>query len=213
MSTLHLRQRLIDIAKRDVGKVEISHNRAPFIAKYWSATDIPNGMQLRYPYCSSFVAYCMREWLKDKEVLAQLQLTPETAERWRGKTAGAFVWGNTWAPGKIAAYEKEKKLRENPSYKPSPSSVQAQTFVANGQVLVINEKRDRLEGKPRQRLRLGDLIILDVSHIGIVISDSANIVSTVEGNTGANGSREGDGVWLKQRDRKDVRCFVRLMDP
>lgn len=212
MSTLHLRQRLVDIAKRDVGKVEISHNRAPFIAKYWPATDIPNGHQLKFPYCAAFVAYCIKEWLKDKEVLAQLKLTPDMAERWRGKTAGAFAWA-TWAQGRQVAAERESKLRENPNYKPSPSSVQAQTFAANQQVFIINEKRDRLEGKPRQRLRLGDLIILDVSHIGIVISDSANIVSTVEGNTGASGSREGDGVWLKQRDRKEVRSFVRLMDP
>jgi hypothetical protein len=213
MSTLHLRQRLVDIAKRDVGKVEISHNRAPWIQKLWSATDIPDGHQLRYAYCSAFVAYCMREWLNDKEVLDQLKLTPDMAERWRGKTAGAFVWGNSWAIGKIAAYEKEKKLRENPSYKPSPSSVQAQTFEANRQVLIINEKKDRLERKPRQRLRLGDLMILDVSHIGIVISDSANIVSSVEANTGSDGSRDGDGCWLKQRDRKEVRWFVRFMDP
>jgi hypothetical protein len=213
MSTLHLRQRLVDIAKRDVGKVEISHNRAPFIAKLWGATDIPNGHQLRYAYCSSGMAYCMREWLKDKEVLAQLQLTPDMAERWRCKTAGAFVWGNTWAPGKIAAYEKEKKLRENPSYKPSPSSIQAATFEANRQVYIINDKKDAEERKPRQRLRVGDIMVFDMSHVGLVTNDVGNIISTIEYNTGASGSREGDGCWAKQRDRKMARWFVRFIDP
>jgi hypothetical protein len=155
----------------------------------------------------------MREWLKDKEVLAQLQLTPDMAERWRCKTAGAFVWGTVWSPGKIAAYEKEKKLRENPSYKPSPSSVQAQTFEANRQVLLINEKQDRLAGKPRQRLRVGDFMVFDSSHIGIVENDSGNLVYTIEYNTSSSGSREGDGCWKKTRDRKEARFFVRVMDP
>jgi len=212
MSTIHLRQRLVDIAKRDVGKVEISHNRAPWLSKVWPATDIPNGMQLRYPYCAAYIAYCMREWLKDKEVLAQLKLTPDMAERWRGKTAGAFAW-ESWARSRQVAAEKEAKARENPGYKPDSKKFQSAAFDANKQIYIINEKQDRLERKPRQRLRLGDLFIFDGSHIGIVISDSANIVSTVEANTSASGSREGDGVWLKQRDRKEARFFVRFMDP
>ena len=213
MSTLELRHRLVEIARRDVGKVEISHNRAPWVQKLWSATDIPNGHQLRYPYCSAGMAYCMREWLRDRDVLAQLKLTPDMAERWRCKTAGAFVWGNAWAPGKIAAYEKEKALRQDPNYKPSPTSVQAQTFVANGQVVLINEKRDRLEGKPRQRLRVGDFMVFDSSHVGLVENDSGNLVYTLEYNTSASGSREGDGMFAKTRDRKEARFFVRVMDP
>ena len=81
MSTLELRQRLVEIARRDVGKVEISHNRAPWVQKLWSATDIPNGHQLRYPYCSAGMAYCMREWLRDRDVLAQLKLTTRFVEQ------------------------------------------------------------------------------------------------------------------------------------
>jgi hypothetical protein len=180
MSTLHLRQRLVDIAKRDVGKVEISHNRAPWIAKFWPATDYPNGHRDRAPYCASAVAYWVREWLKDKEVLAALNMTPDAAEKWRCKSAAAFAW-NTWAV--------KKKL------------------------FVIKEQQDRLTGKPRQRLRVGDLFIFDMSHIAIVTDDIGNIVRTVEANTGANGSREGDGCFEKQRDRKMARFFVRLMDP
>lgn len=212
MSTLELRQRLVEIARRDVGKVEISHNRAPWIAKYWNSTDYPNGHRDRAPFCAAAVAYWVHQWLKDKEVLAQLKLTPEMAERWRCKSAGAFVWG-AWAQGRITALEKEKTLRENPNYKPSPSSVQAQTFTANSQVAFINEKKDRIEGKPRQRLRVGDIMIFDVSHIEIVFDDSANIVRTIGANTSISSVREGDGCAEKQRDRKEARSFIRLMDP
>lgn len=180
MSTLHLRQRLVDIAKRDVGKVEISHNRAPFIAKYWPATDYPNGHQDRAAYCAAAVAYWVREWLKDKEVLTALNMTPNAAEKWRCKSAAAFAW-NTWAV--------KKKL------------------------FVINEKQDRLAGKPRQRLRVGDLMIFDVSHIEVLVNDSANICYTIGANTSLTSVREGDGCAEKTRDRKEARYFVRLMDP
>lgn len=213
MSTLELRQRLIEIAKRDVGKVEISQNRAPWISRMWPATDTPNGHQQKWPYCAAAVAYWVREWLKDKEVLAQLKLTPDMAERWRGKTPGAFAWATTWADGRVAAFQRELALRQDPNYKPSPTSVQAQTFEANRQVVVIREKADREAGRPRQRLRAGDLMVFDTSHIGILINDSANICYTVEANTSASGSREGDGCSLKTRDRKEARFFVRLMDP
>lgn len=212
MSTLHLRQRLVDIAKRDVGKVEISRNRAPWVQKLWSATDYPNGHQDRQPYCSSGMAYCMREWLKDGEVLTALGLTPDMAERWRCKTAAAFGWGD-WAQGKISAFSKEKALREKPDYKPSTSSVQAGTFEANRQVYIINDKKDTEERKPRQRLRLGDIMVFDMSHVGLVTNDVGNIVSTIEYNTGQSGSRDGEGCFQKQRDRKMARYFVRFMDP
>ena len=212
MPTLDLRQKLIDIARRDVGKVEVTHNRAPWINKLWSATDIPNGHQLRYPYCSSGMAYCVREWLKDKDVLAQLKLTPFMAEAWRCKTAAAFAW-NTWALNRKAAMQKEAKLREDPNYKPLPRSVQAQTFEANKQVFIINEQKDRNEGNPRQRLRVGDLMIFSMSHIGVVVNDAGSTIYSIEYNTGASGSREGEGCYEKTRDRKEARFFVRLMDP
>ena len=212
MSTLELRQRLVEIARRDVGKVEISHNRAPWVQKYWGSTDYPNGHRDRAPFCAAAVAYWVHQWLKDKEVLAQLKLTPEMAERWRCKSAAAFAWA-TWAKGRIASFNKEKAAREVAGYKPKPQDLQVAGFNANRQVQIIYEQKDRNEGKPRQRLRAGDLMIFSMSHIGIVENDNANIVQTVEANTGANGSRDGDGCFSKTRDRKEARFFVRLMDP
>lgn len=212
MSTIALRQKLIDIARRDVGKVEVTHNRAPWISRLWSATDYPNGHVDRQPYCAAFIAYCVREWLKDKDVLAQLKLTPFMAEAWRCKSAAAFAW-NTWALNRKVAMSKELKLREDPSYKPSPRSVQAQTLEANRQVFIINEKKDRAEGNPRQRLRVGDLMIFDVSHIEVVIDDAGSTIHSIGANTSLSSVREGDGCALKTRDRKEARFFVRLMDP
>ena len=92
MSTLAIRQALVEIARRDVGKVEITRNRAPWIAKYWPATTLPNGHTDRQPYCAAAVCYWVREWLKIPEVMAALKMTPAGAERWRCKSPAAFGW-------------------------------------------------------------------------------------------------------------------------
>lgn len=41
----------------------------------------------------------------------------------------------------------------------------------------------------------------DLSHTGLVIGYDAQTVTTVEGNTNASGSREGDGVYVKKHQR------------
>ncbi len=94
-----LRLKLIEIARRNVNKTEVSANRAPWIAPLWTATSYPDGMANREPYCAAGVAWCVREWLKLPEVLKALKKTPEQAEKWRGKSAGAFAWGH-WARDK-----------------------------------------------------------------------------------------------------------------
>ena len=51
-----------------------------------------------------------------------------------------------------------------------------------------------------------------ISHCGIVITDDdKGTITTVEGNTGADGSRNGDGVYLKRRKQSDVREIVRFL--
>jgi hypothetical protein len=45
------------------------------------------------------------------------------------------------------------------------------------------------------------------SHTGIVVDYDADTITTVEGNTNDNGSAEGDGVYLKKRNRRDVNTF------
>lgn len=65
------------------------------------------------------------------------------------------------------------------------------------------------EHAPLQR---GDIITFDFSHIGIVTAPSENgVVMTVEGNTNADGSREGDGVYAKRRARHLIRRVIRIL--
>ncbi|MEU7186440.1 peptidoglycan-binding protein [Streptomyces sp. NPDC045369] len=42
------------------------------------------------------------------------------------------------------------------------------------------------------------------SHTGIVVAYNADTITTVEGNTNTSGSAEGDGVYLKVRNRRDA---------
>ena len=61
----------------------------------------------------------------------------------------------------------------------------------------------------------GDIVVFDMSHCGIAVSDCAKgaPIKTVEGNTGSAGKRDsetGDGVWKKTRDRALVRSIIRL---
>jgi hypothetical protein len=173
MSTLAIRQQLVEIARRDVGKVEVTRNRAPWIQKYWSATTLPNGHADRQPYCAAAVAWWVREWLKLPEVLAALKMTPAQAERWRCKSARAFDWLD-WA-----------------------------------------QKRglEVLTDRPTERLRVGDIIVMDVSHIGIVRDDDAKGVYTIEANTGNGSIRDGDGCFERVRQRSQARAFIRLIEP
>ena len=99
MSTFALRKRLVDIARFDVGSVEVTKNRAPWIAKLWPATSYPDGYTNREPYCAAGLAYCLREWLNLPEVLDTFKLKPSTAEKWRCKSARAFDWED-WAKAK-----------------------------------------------------------------------------------------------------------------
>ena len=65
----------------------------------------------------------------------------------------------------------------------------------------------------RAPLKCGDLMIFSMSHIGIVTTDDdAQTIWTIEGNTGAAGGRDGDGVWEKTRRRSEARSFIRLLD-
>lgn len=60
--------------------------------------------------------------------------------------------------------------------------------------------------------RRGDIVVFDFSHIGLVVEDSSRgQITTVEGNTNGAGSRDGDGVWKKHRERSLVKRFIRLV--
>jgi hypothetical protein len=92
MSTYLTRLALVNIARRDVGKTEVSKNRAPWIEKLWPATSYPKGHENREPYCAAGVAYCVREWLKLQQTLDAFKMTPAQTEKWRCKSAAVAGW-------------------------------------------------------------------------------------------------------------------------
>lgn len=171
MNTLALREKLVAIAKKDVGQMETSRNRGPAIAKFWPATSYPEGYANREPYCAAGVVYWVREWLRDPEVLAALKITTTSAESWRCKSARAFDWQD-WG--------KSKGL------------------------LIMNDGQANV-------LHTGDIMVFDMSHIGIVTDDFDSHVRTIEANTGATGGRDGDGIFEKVRARSLAKCFIRIM--
>lgn len=62
------------------------------------------------------------------------------------------------------------------------------------------------------KVREGDILVYTFSHIGIAVGDeqSNGEFNTVEGNTNAAGSREGDGVYMKIRRKDQIRSIIRL---
>jgi cell wall-associated NlpC family hydrolase len=58
----------------------------------------------------------------------------------------------------------------------------------------------------------GELVIFSFSHIGIALSNSdiSGNFKTIEGNTNAAGSREGDGVYEKTRNIRVVRSAIAI---
>jgi hypothetical protein len=61
------------------------------------------------------------------------------------------------------------------------------------------------------KLHTADVMVFDMSHIGIVSGDYADRVRTVEANTGSSGGRDGDGIFAKDRPREIARNFIRLL--
>jgi hypothetical protein len=61
--------------------------------------------------------------------------------------------------------------------------------------------------------QVGDIVIFDFSHIGIITKAGDKSFQAVEGNTNGRGTRDstsGDGVWLKTRKSSLVRNYVRI---
>ena len=86
--------RLIAIARSQVGVRESGgNNRGERIREYQSATELPAGA---WPWCAAFTSWCIREWIKDKDVVAWLNFQRRTPEDWRPKTALAYGY-TAWA--------------------------------------------------------------------------------------------------------------------
>ena len=57
----------------------------------------------------------------------------------------------------------------------------------------------------------GDIVIFTFSHVGLAIDSPAKgLVQTVEGNSNAQGSREGGGVWKQTRKLSQIRSRIRF---
>ena len=63
---------------------------------------------------------------------------------------------------------------------------------------------------PSDKAQAGDIVMFTFSHVGIVVSDNGRTIQTVEGNTNEEGSREGDGVYYRTRNKSLVRRYVRI---
>jgi len=65
-------------------------------------------------------------------------------------------------------------------------------------------------------VKAGDIVVFDMSHVGIAVASApagSKHVETVEGNTGVVGLRDsaaGDGVFRKKRPRPMIRSIIRL---
>jgi hypothetical protein len=49
-----------------------------------------------------------------------------------------------------------------------------------------------------------------VGHVGIIKEVRQGVIISVEGNTGADGGRDGDGVYTKKRLRGNIRHYSRI---
>lgn len=153
-------ERVLAIAKTQIGIRETSRNHGDGIAKYWTATNYPDGYNNREPYCAACMSWCIKEAniFNEKE---------------RPKTAVAFGFEN-WSDN----LPTKTKIIRNPS-----------------------------------KVKRGQLVIFAFSHIGIATSnsDECNRFNTIEANTGATGSRDGDGVYEKTRNVSQVRSTITIL--
>ena len=60
-------------------------------------------------------------------------------------------------------------------------------------------------------IEAGDIVIFKFSHVGLAIGSPVNgVVSTIEGNTDFQGSREGGGVFKKNRNINTIKTRIRF---
>jgi hypothetical protein len=162
-----MNRKLAKIAQSQVGVRESGSNSGDDIRKYQQTTSLEPD---RWPWCAAFVDWCIKEWLKDDEVIAWLGLKARTPEQWRPKTALAYGF-LSWATGR-----------------PNTTAVLS----------------------PNRQAQEGDIVVYTFSHVGIVVADNGESIKTIEGNTNGEGSRDGDGVYAKTRNKTLVKRYVRI---
>lgn len=86
--------KLAEIAIREVGVREVGGNNCgPRVREYQAATWLEPGP---WPWCAAFVAWCVREWLRNHVTADDPLLGGARASEWRPRTGGAFDLEN-WA--------------------------------------------------------------------------------------------------------------------
>ena len=62
-------------------------------------------------------------------------------------------------------------------------------------------------------IKAGDIVVFTFSHIGLAVKDMdlSGYVTTIEGNTNGEGSREGGSVLEKRRHVSKIRSIIRIL--
>jgi len=101
--------KLTVIASREIGVQETGGNNCgKRIREYQSATELDPAP---WSWCAAFVDWSIREWLKDKEVVAWLGLKNRTTDQWRPTTALAYGL-TSWAkqrPNTTSVYNEKDR--------------------------------------------------------------------------------------------------------
>lgn len=101
--------KLTMIASREIGVQETGGNNCgKRIREYQSSTSLDPAP---WSWCAAFVDWSIREWLKDKEVVAWLGLKNRTADQWRPTTALAYGL-TSWAkkrPNTTSIYNEKNR--------------------------------------------------------------------------------------------------------
>jgi hypothetical protein len=160
---MRLAQRIVELAKKEVGVQEIGNtNCGPRVNEYKAATWL-DPLQ-SWKWCAAFIDWLVMRAMVDSD----RKFTFE-----RPRTAGAWDLEN-WS----LKQDKSTQTKRNPG---------------------VND------------IKAGDIVIFKFSHVGLAIgSPVAGMIPTIEGNSDAEGSREGGGVWKHHRKLSSVKTRIRF---
>lgn len=119
--------------------------------------------------------------------------------------AGMCYWLREWL--------KDPEVLEAMKMTPAQANLwRCRSAAAFGWITWARSHRLRIfNDTPENVIHTGDIVVFDISHIGLVVDDSDGRIKTIEANTGKDGERDGDGVWEKDRRRRGIRSFIRVL--
>ena len=160
---MKLAQRIVELAKKEVGVEEIGGtNCGPRVNEYKAATWLPPDQA--WPWCAAFIDWLVMTAMAESGKQFTFE-RPRTAGAWDLENWSMKQDGSTWT-----------KLN------PQASDIAP-----------------------------GDIVIFTFSHVGLAIgTPEKGMVETIEANTDGNGSRDGGGVWKKQRKLSQIRSRIRF---